>query len=344
MSPLRVLVGGHWQSVPSQAERDEETAAWRRRLAADRMTTREKQLAIIADFRKAADAAELAGDTDHAAELRRIAKQKEKTMPPDISIERVAQIRTAYTAKVTQIRGEMDALAADDGKEAAWKSRRRRELTDALDAARSLADAELSKWLAGANAKVQKQLGADTRTPDDVSRDMGAEMMATRLAKTVNGATEARNNLMPAANRLLEQGREREARAYLSAAVEHGVTEAAGMLGRLDTAYRNTWPGHAEAIAEAARIAAEVQSWQTERAATTAQIERSAISAARAAGDQVGAVTVGHAAAVSSIGAKLNAYRGSLAAGTDYADPVGPDTSPQVVQSHVTSDGSSVVR
>jgi hypothetical protein len=73
-------------------------------------------------------------------------------------------------------------------------SRERKRLLDAQDAARAQGHADMPKWSTAAAKEAAKHLAADSRTPDDVSRDLGTEMMAARLAKTVSGRPRPRTS------------------------------------------------------------------------------------------------------------------------------------------------------
>jgi 3-methyladenine DNA glycosylase/8-oxoguanine DNA glycosylase len=165
---------------------------------------------------------------------------------------------------------------------------------------------------------------------EQVSKDMGTEMKATRLAKAVEGTAQARNILYSQAERLAAAGDEMGARAYAMAAQQHNVGEATRLLNRLESDYGATWAGHAEAAELAATVEREVSAWRTEAAPVTVQASSSAIAAARRTGDHAAAGNLAAGTVHDSIAAKLGAYAASQRDGVPYQDPIGPDTTPTI--------------
>jgi len=335
-----------WDPAPPVGPSLEERAAWRdererarkaqRRV--DVMSPRERHLAIIADLREAAAArdreaaeATAAGDTERAAslrenvaELRRLATRKEQEVP-SIDLTTPAEIQTRFAEQTAKIRADLDALAADDGKEASWKSRERRRLIDALDTARQTADSAMTKWAAAAEREARKALAKDTRDPTSVAQDMGAEMMAARLAKTIlstgsAASTEAGNKLLPRARAMLSEGRSREALAYARAAAMHGAVGADSLVAQLERDYEASWPGHKEAAEALATVEAQMDSFHTASHAEAARAAQAAIRAAEAIGD-VPDVGLSERAVADSIAAKHGAFVTATAEGKPYVDP-----------------------
>jgi hypothetical protein len=306
--------------------------------------TERRYLADVADAQAATatDEGHKAQLLETAERLRREAKKQEHNMPVDIAIETPRQIRADYTARAASITADLNKLAEDDGKEAGWKRRQRATLVDQLDAARSKADEALSRWAEKSAAAAKKALARDSRTPEMVSRDMSAEMASTRLSKTVDSETAARNILYGEAQRHLAAGDELKARGYCMAAQQHGVTEATKLLAQLEARYQDSWEGHAAAREALAAVEAEVRSWQTESAATHARAGSAAVAAATRVGDPTDTLSENWLA--SSIAAKMAAARESQTNGTPFADPVGPTSSAGSAPGPAIGAGSSPTR
>lgn len=360
--PVRVWVPskGRYERRPSTAEAEvseEHARQVRRRLAIERMSPREKQLAALEELRvleeAARDMAAATTDEGRRAELlataehfRRTIATKEREMPA-IDTERPAAIRAAFTAKVETIRAEFTDLARDDGRDPKWKNRRRTELTRDLEYASKEADEQLAKWATAAAREAQKGLNVDSRTPEDVMKDMATEMRASRLAATITstgGAAriEAENKLMAKA-RQLRSVDFRQALSYAQAAAQHGAFGADSLAAELEGEYRATWPGHADAAQLVQTVERELDTWRTASASAMTEAGRSAIVAARATGDLDGASRLSDQTTATSISAKLGAWRSAQRDGVAYADPIGPDTTPTADSQPVHSVGPTIL-
>jgi hypothetical protein len=295
------------------------------------MSPRQRQLAAIAELRtlqeKAVEMAAAATTesrradlTNQAAEIGQLIVRKEHEMPA-VDMTTPATIRAAFAAKVLTITSELAALAADDGREASWKNRRRAEMTADMDTARQTADRELAKWATAADREATKAGNADTRSPEDCMKDLAVEMRTTRLAASCTTQAEATNRLMGEAQRLRSIDF-RQALSYAQAAATHGAMGAANLAAELERDYRATWPGHPEAAELAASVEREVSGWVVERAATFARAGGLALEVARRTGDNSGDVGRLTSETVSaSIAAKHSAYAASLASGEPYQAP-----------------------
>ncbi len=260
--------------------------------------------------------------TAEAARLRREAKRQEKTMPPDIAIETARKIRNVTQQQAAEITAALEKLTEDNGLDREWKTRERKRLLDALDHVTARAAGGMETWRAKAAGDARKALARDTRTPEQVNVDMGIELRAARLAKTVSGPTAAANILLGQAEAAEAAGDLVNARAFAMAAQEHGVPAATRMVDRLEAAYVATWDGHAEAAEARDAVNAEVESWRVEQAAIHARASRAAIAAARAVGDPTDGQV--NRFVVESIRAKTVAA-GMATPEAPYSDPIGPD-------------------
>jgi len=321
------------RAIQRQARKEREAAqvAARRRDRLAAMNPRQRQLAAIEELHHLAEAADSMATAaedparkadllNQATEIRRTIKRKEREMPA-VDMTTPATIRAAFAAKVLTITSELAALAADDGREAGWKNRRRAEMTADMDTARQTADRELAKWATAAAREATKAGNADTRSPEDCMKDLAVEMRTTRLAASCSTQAEATNKLMGEARRLASVDF-RQALSYAQAAATHGAMGAANLAAELERDYRATWPGHPEAAELAASVEREVSGWVVERAATFARAGGLALEVARRTGDNSGDVGRLTSETVSaSIAAKHSAYAASLASGEPYQAP-----------------------
>ena len=284
-----------------------------------------RYLADVADAQaeQSTDPARKAELSTIAARLRREARKLEVNMPPDIAIETPHKIRSDYVARSAQRTADLAQLAQDDGKDPGWKRRERGRILAEQETDRAQADAALSRWAEKSAQAAKKALVRDSRTPDQVSVDMGIEMMATRLSRTVDGETAARNLLYGEAERCFAAGDLVKARGYAAAASMHGVAEASKLLAKLEASYQDSWEGHTAAKEALAAVEAEVRSWQTESAATHARAGQAAVAAANRIGDPTDALSQSWVA--ESVTAKLAASRESQINGTPYASPIPAD-------------------
>jgi hypothetical protein len=337
-----------------QREDREATAARARDVARKaRRTPLEVAIEAIEEKRYLADVADAQAEsstdparrvelTTTAAQLRRQARKLEVAMPADIAIETPRQIRSDFTARAATITADLNKLAEDDGKEASWKRRQRATLLDQLDAARSRADAALNQWAVKSAQAANKALARDSRTPEMVSRDMSAEMAATRLSKTVDSQTAARNILLGEARRYAAAGDELKARGYAMAAQQHGVPEATRLLAELEARYQDSWEGHGAAREAIAAVESQIRGWQTDSAAAHARAGAAAVAAATRVGDPTDSLSESYV--VESISAKLAAQREAIATDQPFADPVGPTSSAGAAPGPVIGSASSAAR
>ena len=330
-------VGGGRPHYVNRNEWDEHAREHWRRMAAERMSPRDRQRAAIEELRTleakavdmsaaTTDSVKKAGFAATVAEIRAAIKRKESEMP-QTDLEAPGRIRSAFNAKAGEIRAALEDLAADDGRQPDFKNRKRAELTADLDRARTTADAALSKWAGQAAREATKAANADTREPADVMKDMATEMRAQRLAASVTTQTEATNKLMGEAQRLRSIDF-RQAQSYAIAAATHGAPGAARLAAEIERDYRSSWAGHAEAAELAATVEREVSAWRIESAAVTVQANRSAIAAAKRTGDNAGSDRLADETMRASIGAKNAAYAESRRTGTVYRSPIEPDPTP----------------
>jgi hypothetical protein len=335
-----------------RAEREavQEAARRRDRLAA--MSPHERQIAALEELRYleqvAADKAAAATDPARKAELETIAAdlrrtmRKEREMPVDMTTP--ATIRAQFNEKAGRIRSDLDALSADDGREATWKNRERTRLVSDLQDARQEADKALGKWATAAAREAAKGLNADTRSPEDCMKDLAVELRTQRLAASCTTQTEAENKLMSEARRLRSVDF-RQSLSYAQAAATHGASGAASLAAEIEAEHRQGWSGHAEAAELAQTVERQVSAWQTEAAAVTVQVGRAAIAAARRTGDSESEAKLAQASIMPSIQAKLSAYAASQRDGVPYQDPIGPNPSPTIETAPIhASEPSTTIR
>jgi hypothetical protein len=266
----------------------------------------------IASVRAEAVQAEAAGNTEAAGVLRRgVDKliQRRREMPiTDVDLNPIQTTRQAFTARAGEISREIAALGVDDGRDRVWKSRERKRLLDALDAARRQATEEITTHARKAARQLERELARETRDATAATMDLGMTLRADQLARTASGRSQAEHMLLPEAKRLAELGDVRGALAHARAAATHHALGADALVARLEREHLLLQPGKREVLELQAQLRTALDEFDAAAAGEAVAAMTVASQAATAAGDLDEAQAIASSTIPHSIHAKMTAF------------------------------------